>query len=125
MSIDLSLEDNWVEIFDKEVELEERATKQNRIPTLLIPAIYNNPYFKIYAENKYAESYWWMAGTVHLAIGSIVNETPAIAASFRVPLGQWTLIKFEPLAQTWHLEFQPNYWHKHLFLTVEQYQPLT
>lgn len=125
MAIDLSLEENWVEIFNQEVELEERATKQNRIPIFLISAIYNEPYFKIYADNKNAEPFWWMAGTIYLAIGSIANETPAIAASYRVPLGQWTLIKFEPLAQAWHLQFEPNYWHQQISLTVEQYQSLT
>ena len=111
MSVDLSNEENWIEIFSEERELpeDERATKQNRIPNFEVGAIYQNPYFKIYAENKHAEPYWWMAGTINLMIGSIANETPAIADTARIPLARWTLIKFEPEAVTWHLEFQPNY----------------
>ena len=126
MSVDLSKEENWIEIFSEERELpeDERATKQNRIPSFVVPVTYKNPYFKIYADNKYAEPYWWMAGTIDFMIGSIANETPACANTARIPLGKWTLIKFEPEAVTWHLEFQPNYWHKHLALNIEQYQPL-
>ena len=126
MSVDLSNEENWIEIFSEERELpeDERATKQNRIPNFITAAIYEHPYFKIYAENKHAEPHWWMAGTVNLMIGSIANETPAIADSLAVPLGRWTLVRFDPLAVAWHLEFQPNYWHRHLALNIEQYQPL-
>jgi hypothetical protein len=120
--VDLSNDNNWVEISDESRQISGTPSRTNRIDPIRISIPFLSPYFQIFAANSQAKIGWWLAGSVELFVGSVEAFVPIRVEPKIIPLNEWQLVYF-PLSesQNWHLQFDTAYWHSEIDIAVKQY----
>ncbi|NEN90637.1 MAG: hypothetical protein F6K48_17665 [Okeania sp. SIO3H1] len=127
---DLSDNDSWVEIFNRNLilpDINSPPTRENRIAAVEFSPPFNSPYLRIFCTSSTAKDSWVLAGWITIYIGNIENFVPVRFFSKKIFLDEWQLVEWVNITkQTTQLkyDFQPPFWFKDMAISVEQYQEI-